>query len=88
MFKSHVELNGAQVLGFGNTSPTQPLTKVKNGCELFKSVVEKYGQIEDKQELINEILLLLKNDTKSVNFILNLKALTDICFRDRLNFKK
>lgn len=48
---------GKQTLGFGNSNPRAPFTKVKRGVERFESLV---AGVCEKDRLIDELLSLLK----------------------------
>lgn len=51
---------GKQTLGFGNSNPIVPFTKVKRGVARFESIIAKNGS--DKEQLIGDLLDLLKWD--------------------------
>ncbi|XP_028169029.1 transport and Golgi organization protein 2 [Ostrinia furnacalis] len=53
------------ILGFSNSLPEQPLQKVEPGKDALKEICEKYNKIEQKEQLINELLnTLLKSKKK------------------------
>lgn len=55
---------GKQFLGFGNSTSEVPFVKVTKGCERFKEVVEKLNNVEEQEELIQQLIGLLKWDEK------------------------
>lgn len=46
--------------GWGNSLLDRPYNKVKAGISCFKDIVEAYGNTEDKDNLVQELLSLLK----------------------------
>lgn len=55
---------GNQCLGFGNSPIETPYKKVQKGCERFEEVVKKFNSTERKDELVKELVALLKWDEK------------------------
>lgn len=51
---------GKQVLGFGNSNPISPLTKVRNGRLKFEDVVKNSNSTACRDQLIERLLDLLK----------------------------
>ncbi|KAL4712372.1 hypothetical protein ACJJTC_001533 [Scirpophaga incertulas] len=52
----------SDVLGFGNSLPNEPLLKVKAGNDKMKQICTKFNKIDDKTQLIKELLSLLKSE--------------------------
>ncbi|KAL0867865.1 hypothetical protein ABMA27_008555 [Loxostege sticticalis] len=46
-------------LGFGNSLPDQPLRKVEAGRQKLEEICSKYNKIEQKEQLVNELLMSL-----------------------------
>lgn len=55
-----IEYENESALGFGNSLPDKPLTKVTEGQKLFHEIVQKYAQISKTERLITELIQLLK----------------------------
>lgn len=51
---------GNQCLGFGNSPIETPYKKVENGCKRFQEVIDKYNNTKYKDELIKQLVDLLK----------------------------
>ncbi|XP_045454130.1 transport and Golgi organization protein 2 [Melitaea cinxia] len=51
-------------LGFGNSLPDKPLNKVQNGEKLLRDTCKKFNKIDNKFELLNELVKLLKNEQR------------------------
>ncbi|KAF2882813.1 hypothetical protein ILUMI_23325 [Ignelater luminosus] len=49
-----------QILGFGNSTLVAPLLKVTNGVDKFATIIECFNSIEKKDQLVDELLKLLK----------------------------
>ncbi|KAJ4445371.1 hypothetical protein ANN_07176 [Periplaneta americana] len=58
--KDHAENVGSGPRGWGNCLLDNPFRKVTVGTSRFKEVVETYGTKENKDKLIQELLVLLK----------------------------
>jgi uncharacterized protein with NRDE domain len=57
---SQPENVGSGARGWGNSLLDRPYCKVKAGISRFSDIVEAYGNIEDKDILVQELLSLLK----------------------------
>ncbi|XP_050353406.1 transport and Golgi organization protein 2 [Nymphalis io] len=53
-------------LGFGNSLPDKPLKKVQNGIKLLKKICTKLNKINNKTELLAELIGLLKNQDRNL----------------------
>lgn len=47
-------------VGFGNSLPQVPLSKVQAGRDRFSDIISKYGNVSHNQELVTELIHLLK----------------------------
>lgn len=50
------------VLAISNSSIDQPYQKAKEGKKRFEEIIRKKGSVDKKEELVNELLMLLKWD--------------------------
>lgn len=50
--------------GISNSPIKQPFKKVSHGQQRFESVVEKFNNVTKRKTLIEELLLILKSETK------------------------
>lgn len=48
------------ILGFGNSLPDRPLNKVVAGTKLMMDICESHKKINEKTELIDELINLLR----------------------------
>ncbi|CAH2093640.1 unnamed protein product [Euphydryas editha] len=53
-------------LGFGNSLPDEPLTKVQNGEKLLRDICTRFNKIDNKPELLNQLINLLKNEERNL----------------------
>lgn len=52
------------ILGISNSSIHTPFKKAKNGKVKFESILKNFGSVEKKENLVDELLALLKWDEK------------------------
>lgn len=50
--------------GFGNSQPIKPLTKVEAGKEKFEQICNRFNKIDQKDNLVEALLSLLKSDER------------------------
>ncbi|CAH0713597.1 unnamed protein product, partial [Brenthis ino] len=55
-----------QYIGFGNSLPEKPLKKVENGKKLLKDICSKFNKINTKEQLVEELIKLLKNECRNL----------------------
>lgn len=61
---AEIKYYGENVLGFSNSLPNCPLTKVTEGTKRFKKVVDNYNNTEKHEELITNLINVLKWDQR------------------------
>ncbi|CAH2052392.1 unnamed protein product, partial [Iphiclides podalirius] len=56
----------AEYLGFSNSLPENPLTKVKVGKCKLQEICSKFNKIIDKEKLIDELVAMLKSEERNL----------------------
>lgn len=60
------KFSGSQCLGFGNSPVDSPYEKVRLGRQSFQKIVDSYNNKKQKEELVSQLLELLKWEQKYV----------------------
>lgn len=68
-----VTLHKEVCLGFGNSLPVSPLKKVEAGKKIMEEICRKFSKVHSKDELIVNLVQLLKDGERSVFLLLKLK---------------
>jgi hypothetical protein len=69
----NLTIHGDKYLGFGNCLPNEPLKKVEAGKISLEEICKQNNKIELKDQLIEQLLMLLKSEERYIWF-------TNYCF--------